>query len=209
MTTNRRLIPVVAASLIVVAIIVTVLAIAVIPFPEFSEPLAGEFEGRLAFVDQDNCIHVADLATVTITEVFCESEGSFVEQLSWTDEGLAFVIYTNATILRHIDPDTGVVLSTETIDPVDGREVPGRVDSDLYMDKDGDTAVLRDGADIVLRVEAPDRYWIEYGAKRTDGLYAFTDSQGRLAVFRANTTPVLIAEDVRSWGGFAWEPFSG
>ena len=209
MTTNRRLIPVVVASLAIVAVVVTVLTIAVIPFPEFSEPLAGEVEGRLAFVDQDNCIHVADLATVTATELFCESEGSFIEQLSWTEDGLAFVIYTNATVLRHIDPETGAVLSTETIDPVDGRELPRRIDSDLYMDKDGDTAVLRDGADIVLRLEAPDRYWIEYGAKRADGLYAFTDSQGRLAVFRANTTPVLVAEDVRSWGGFAWEPFSG
>ena len=209
MTTNRRLIPVVVASLAIVAIVVTVLMIAVIPFPEFAKPLAGEFEGRLAFVDSDNCIHVADLATVTITEVFCESEGSFVEQLSWADDGLTFVIYTNATILRRIDPDSGEVLATEAIDPVDGREVPGRVASDLYMDKDGDTAVLRDGAAIVLRLEAPDRYWIEYGAERADGLYAFTDSQGRLAVFRANTTPVLIAEDVRSWGGFAWEPLSG
>ncbi len=209
MTTNRRLIPVVAASVAVIATVAVVLAIAVIPFPEFAPLTAGEFDGRIAFVDQDNCLHVADLDRATTREVLCESDNSFIEQLAWTEEGLGFVIYTNATIRRVIDPDTGAVLITETFDPADGREVPGRLDSDVYMDKDGNEAVLRDGADEVLRFSAPDRYWIEFGIKRTDGLYAFTDSQGRLAVFRANTSPVLVAEDVRSWGGFAWEPLSG
>ncbi len=209
MSANRRLVPVVIASVAVVAVVVTVLVIAVIPFPEFLQPVAGQFDGRLAFVNEDNCINVADLASTSIEEVFCETDASFVEQLSWTDEGIGFVVYTNTTILRFIDPDTGAVLSTETVDAGDARRVPEPLASDVYSDRIGDDVVLRDGADIVLRLTAPDRYWVEHGIRRADGLYAITDSQGRLAVFRVNTTPVLIAEGVRGWGAVAWEPVSG
>lgn len=210
MTQNRRLVPVVVGSVAVIAVVATIIALAVVPFPEFPALSAGEFSGRLAFVDDANCLHVADLDLAVIREVYCEdTDRAFVENLSWTDEGLGFVFYTNVGNLRFIDPDTGAILSTEEIDTMEGRPVPEGPSSGVFMDREGDEVVLRDGSTELGRFIAPDRYFIEYGIKRDDGVYAVIDSQGRLAVLRAGSTPRLIAEDVRPWGAVAWEPLNG
>lgn len=210
MADNRRLVPVVVGSVAVVAVVATIIALSVVPFPEFPALAGGEFSGRLAFVDEANCLHVADLDSAEVRELYCEeSERAFVEHLTWTDEGLGLVFYTNTGSLRIIDPETGAVLSTDEIDPTEERQVPEGPSSGVFMDREDDQVVLRDGSTELGRFTAPDRYFIEYGVKRDDGVYAVIDSQGRLAVLRAGSTPKLVAEDVRPWGAVAWEPLNG
>lgn len=210
MAQNRRLVPVVVGSVAVIAIVATIIALAVVPLPEFPALAAGEFTGRLAFVDEDNCVHVANLETAAVREIYCEeSEQVFIDRLTWTDEGLGFVFHTNVGNLRFIDPETGAVLSTEEFDETKEREAPDYPSSDVFTDREGEEVILRDGTRVLVRFTAPDRYWIEFGIERDDGVYAVIDSQGRLAVLRADSTPKLVAEDVRPWGAVAWEPLNG
>ncbi len=109
---NRRLITSLVASAVVIAAVVVIVLLAVIPLPEFAALPEGKFTGSLAFIDEANCVVVADLGTGTVTELRCESENSYIEYLDWTEKGVETTTFTNRATTKVLDPVSGEVLET-------------------------------------------------------------------------------------------------
>lgn len=211
MSGNPRLLPVIIASIAVVAAVVVIVVASVIPIPGFPDLAPGQADGRLVYVNGDNCLRIADLDTATTSELRCEDDRESFDALTWTEEGIQAVLYRpSGAVLHTIDPTTGDVLATEDIsdDAFDRRLGEDRVD--VWTDREEGRIVVRtpDGA-VVFEDEAPSSYWIEYGVEGPTGMWAIVDSEGRLAILDVGETPRLVDDDVRSWLSVAWEPVSG
>ncbi len=63
------------------------------------------------------------------------------------------------------------------------------------------------GAEL-LRLEAPEQYYITSAARRPDGnLIAIADSSGRLGVFEpGGSGPFLVSDGMRAWPTPVWAP---
>ncbi len=210
MKNDPRLLPVLSASVAVIIAVVVIIVLSMIPLPNFPDLAPGQAEGRLVYVDWDNCLRVADLDRATTTELRCEGDRDSFDGLDWTDEGIEVVLYQPmGPILQVIDPETGSVIATEELNDNDfDRRIARSID--IWTDREEGKIVMRtpDGT-VVFEAEAPSSYWIEYGETGPDGTWAIVDSEGRLAILEIGQTPRLVDEDVRSWMSVAWEPVSG
>jgi hypothetical protein len=204
---SRRLLAAIA-SVAVIGVVIAIIALSLVPVPDYPAISPGRYEGSLAFVDDDNCAMVADLGAATITELRCEPEQGWIDQIAWTDEGIEITAYLNQPTTRVLDPDTGELLETRTGEdvisepPLTGQGLPvDRVDERELVIYDEENREL-------LRLEASEQYWIEVAVPSSDGeLIALADSLGRLAVFdRQTREPLLVDEDVRTWPYPVWAP---
>lgn len=209
---NRRPLAVaVTGSVLVVGVVIVIIVAAMIPLPELTDLPEGRFDEAIVFVDEDNCIHVADLRPATTTELRCEPEQNWIEHLAWADDGIEETTFMNGPTTKLLDPDTGEILETRigdwtseppvTEDQFDGMTVDRPEEAKIVIyDRTGDT---------LLSLDAPERYWIQ-SALRSPGegqLVAFTDSAGRLGVFEpGGGGPYLVAQDLRGWPPPAWSP---
>lgn len=205
---NRRLIGAVVAATAVITAVVVIIAVSVVPFPGFTELAAGTFSGSLAFVGEDNCVHVADLGSAATTELRCESEQNRIERLEWTAQGIEATTYFNIPTTKVLDPGTGEVLETRS-----GEEMPEPVDRSggelaVGWPEDGVIAIYDEQGDELLRLDAPERYRIESPMTSPDGdLIAFVDSVNRVAVFDRNGRgPYQVTDDASSWPPITWMP---
>ena len=194
-----------AVSVFVLGGVVVVLVTALVPLPHFDSISPAQFAGRLAFVDDDNCIFLAELETADLTEIRCESERGWVDDLRWTEEGLEVTTYLNQPTTKVIDPADGTILATKIGDEVSPRSEAG----DFVIDSPQRGTVVLNDAELneLLRLTGPERYWIESVSSNDSGLISFVDSHGRLAIFEPpGSVPVLVADSIRSWPAPAWEP---
>lgn len=189
----------------VIALVVIVIAVSLVPLPVFEPLPAGTMTGSLAFVDEDNCLNVADLDHATVGDLRCEPEQTWIDVITWTTRGLEITTHGNQPITRVIDPLTGEVLETRT--GADIAEPPVDLIG-LSVDRpdEGAITIYDEIGRVLLSLEGPDQYWIDSAIPHS-GLVAITDSQGRLAVFdRDLLDPYLVAEKVRTWPYPVWEP---
>ena len=210
MKDNPRLLPVIGASVAVITAVAVIIVLSVIPLPSFPDLAPGQAEGRLVYVDWDNCLRVADLDRATTSELRCEGDRDSFDGLDWTDRGIEVVLYQPmGPILQVIDPETGSVIATEELNDNDfDRRIARSID--IWTDREEGKIVVRtpDGT-VVFEAEAPSSYWIEYGEAGPNGTWSIVDSEGRLAVLDIGGTPRLVDDNVRSWMSVAWEPISG
>lgn len=202
--TSRKLFASLGSAIVIVAIVV-VIALSLVPFPDFASLDGGHLDGAIAFVDESNCVLAADLARATIAELHCESEHEFIDALAWSSEGIEISAYLNQPITRVIDPTTGDIIETRSGDVGAPPSVGGLI---VDRDSDGDIVIYDEENEKLLTLSGPDRYWIEVALPDpASDLAAITDSLGRLAVFdRAEGEPFLVAENVRSWPQPVWRP---
>jgi hypothetical protein len=208
---RRRLITSLVASAVVVAAVIVIIVVALIPLPEFSELPEGRFTGSLAFIDEGNCLNVADLEKATLTELRCENDNSYIEYLGWTEKGVEATTFQNRATTKVLDPVTGEVLETKTGDEsyLDPSANEDPMDGLVTDQPEPGVVVLYDSSGTeLLRLEAPEQYYITSAARRPDGhLIAIADSSGRLGVFEVDGPgPYLVADNVRSWPAPVWAP---
>jgi hypothetical protein len=204
---NRRIFAVVASVAVITAVI-SILLISRIPFPDFLTLQPGAFSTSIAFVARDNCVKLADLGRATVTELRCEPEQAWIDQIEWNDSGIEITAHLNQPITRVLNPNTGELIETRT-----GAEViapPPPTQEHLVVTRpDSDRIVVYDeqGRELLV-LNGPERYWIEAAIPNPDGkLIVIADSQGRLAVLdRSERVPYLVDEDVLSWPYPVWEP---
>ncbi|HEX6220235.1 MAG TPA: hypothetical protein VF115_03990 [Acidimicrobiia bacterium] len=197
-----------AAAAGVVALVVTIIVVSLVPLPEF-EPLApNNMSGSLAFVDEDNCVHIANLGAATVTELRCEPEQAWIEEITWTEQGIEITAYLNQPTTRVLDPLTGEILGTRVGDEVISDPPLAPVGLVVDSPDEGEIVIFDEDDRKLLILQGPERYWIESAIPNTDlGLVAITDSLGRLAVFDRNEPePLLVSDDARSWPYPVWEP---
>ncbi len=202
--TSRKLVASLGSAIVIVAVVV-VIALSLVPFPDFATLESGSLDGAIAFVDESNCVLVADLARATIAELHCESEQEFIDALAWSTEGIEISVYLNQPVTKVIDATTGEIIETR-----DGDDGAPPSAGGLIVDRlsDGGIVVYDEEHEKLLTMSGPDRYWIEVALPEPDSdLVAMTDSLGRLAVFdRTQGEPFLVADDVRSWLQPVWRP---
>ncbi len=202
-----RLVAALVASALVIGAVVLVITLSVIPLPDFDELPSATLSGSLAFVSDDNCVHLAQLETASVSELRCEPERSWIEHLAWTEDGIEATTFGNVVVTKTLDPATGEILETVVREaglPPEPSPTPQWVIVD--RPQPGVIVLSDSSGDELLRIEAPERYWIEPAAV-DDGAVAFVDSTERLAVFEPHGAgPFLVAENVRSWPPPVWEP---
>jgi hypothetical protein len=207
---QRRLAVAVIGSVLVVTMVVVIILAAMIPLPAFADLPRGRFDEVLVFVDEDNCIYVADLGPGTITELRCEPEPNWIEHLAWTSNGIEETTYRNGPTIKVLDPDTGQILETRVGDETSEPPVTDDQFDGMTVDRpeEGKIVIYDETGNTVLSLDAPERYWIQSVTSSSDGeLIAFADSAGRLGVFEpGGEGPYLVAEDVRGWPPPAWAP---
>ncbi|MGC2241536.1 MAG: hypothetical protein WA726_11950 [Acidimicrobiia bacterium] len=208
---RRRLITSLVASVVVIAAVVVIIILAVIPLPEFANLPEGKLTGSLTFVDEDNCVLVADLGKGTVTELRCEGENNYIEYLVWTEKGVEETTFQNRATTRVLDPVSGEVLETNTGDEsyLDRSSNEDPMDGLVTDQPESGVIVLLDSSGTeLLRLEAPERYYITSAAHQPDGnLIAIADSSGRLGVFEpGGSGPYLVADNVRPWPAPVWAP---
>lgn len=198
----------VSASVAVIAVVGVVIAVALVPLPDFRPLPANTLQSSIAFVSNDNCLVVADLATGTGQELRCEPEEGWINEVEWTDEGIKTITYLNQPTARILDPETGSIVRTLTGNEViaetqDGGEA-------LVVDRpvSGTVIIFDENHRELLRFEAPERYWVDAAVPSPDGdMVAIVDTETRLAVFdRSELVPYLIDTGVSSWPYPVWEP---
>jgi hypothetical protein len=194
----------------VIALVVVIVLLAVVPLPEFATLPEGKLTGSLVFVDEGNCVVVADLETVTTRELRCESENNYIEYLDWTEKGVEETTFQNRATTRVLDPVSGEVLETNILgDSPIGLNDRDPMDAMTTDQPETGVVVLYDSSGTeLLRLEAPERYYITSAAHQPDGnLIAIADSSGRLGVFEVDgPRPYLVADNVRSWPAPVWSP---
>lgn len=207
---RRRLLGAMVASVVVIAAVVVIIALSVIPLPDFATLPAGELDESMSFVDEENCVQIADLSAGSVTELSCEPDQAAIDHLAWTNSGIEITTYFNQPITKVLDPETGEILASRTGDEAtDPSEAERPIDEVFVNRPDEGVIVIYDEDDKeLLRLEAPERYWIETAIQSADGrLVGFADSTGRLAVFETSGAgPYLVADNVRSWPPPVWEP---
>jgi len=207
---RRRLLGAIVASVVVIAAVVVIIALSVIPLPEFATLPAGELDGSMSFVDEENCVQIADLSAGSVTKLSCEPDQGAIDHLAWTDSGVEITTYFNQPITKVLDPATGEILETRTGDEATDPSEAERPADELFVNRpaEGVIVIYDDDDNDLLHLEAPERYWIETAIQSADGrLVGFADSTGRLAVFEPRgARPYLVADDVRSWPPPVWEP---
>lgn len=204
---SRRIVAV-SVSIAVIAAVAVIIALALIPLPEFPPAPQDTLHSSIAFVSDDNCVVVADLATGAKTELRCEPEQRWIDEMKWTAQGVEVTAYLNQPTTRILDPRTGIVVETLTGDDVLARP-PSQV-TGLVVDRpEVKTVIIYDENDRkLLELKAPERYWVDPAIPSPDGtMVSIVDTQARLAVFdRSKLVPYLIADEVRSWPAPAWAP---
>ena len=207
---RRRLLGAIAASVVVIAAVVVIIALSVIPLPEFATLPAGELDGSMSFVDEGNCVQIANLEAGSVTELSCEPDQGSIDQLAWTESGVEMTTYFNQQITKVLDPETGEVLETRTGDEATDPFEAERPADELFVNRpdEGVIVIYDEDDNELLRLEAPERYWIDTAVQSADGrLVGFADSTGRLAVFEpSGVGPFLVADNARSWPPPAWKP---
>ncbi len=202
---NARTAVGIGAAATIVGGVVLVVILAVIPLPDFGNPLEGRFEGALAYIDTDNCVNVARLNEATTRELRCEPDRVWVDDLQWTSEGLEVTTYLNQPTTKILDPKDGSV-----IDTMPGVVVAPRTQLDGFVidrPAPGELVVTDMAGNELIALEGPESYWIEAVTGDGSGLFALVDSHGRLAVFDTGRDhPSLVGEDVRAWPPPAWQP---
>ena len=208
MSVGGRVVVSISAAVLLLVAVVVILITALVPLPQFGPLQPSQYEGGIAFVDTDNCIFVARLETAETMELRCEPERGWIDDLQWTDEGLELTTYLNQPTTKVIDPSDGTVLATRI-----GDQVAPRLDSNKYVvdSPERGTVVLTDASSTeLLRLQGPERYWIDSVSDDGSGLISLVDTHGRLAIFELpGTAPTLVAQGVRSWPAPVWEPRTG
>lgn len=178
----RRRIIAIVASLAVIGAAVSVIVLSWVPLPDFVPLEAGIFLTSIAYIDEDNCLQVADLGRGTVSEFWCESERGWIDGIAWTESGVEMTIYLNQPTTKVFDSDTGELIETRAGD----RVGPPATREGLLVDSPdrGGVVVYDEEGDELLVLNAPERYWIEAALPSPDGhLIAIADSHSRLAVF--------------------------
>lgn len=196
------------ASAVLIGLVITIIALSLVPLPDFPELEPGRIRGSIAFVDDDNCVIVANLEEATSNELHCEPEQGWIDDLAWSDRGIEITSYLNQPTTRVLDPSTDEVVDTLVGDEVIA-EPPG-ADVTLLVDRRSENEVVvfdEEGREL-LSLPASERYWVDVAVPSSNGeLVAFVDSLGRLAVFdRKAIAPALVSESVRSWPYPVWSP---
>lgn len=204
---SRRAVAVIA-SMAVIALVIVVIALSLVPLPDFAALEPGQLSGSVAFVDEENCVLIADLERASVDELRCEPEQGWIDELAWSDRGIEITAYLNQPTTRVLDPSTG-----EVVDTLVGDEVivePPENAGTLLVDRrsENEVVIFDENGRELLSLPASERYWVEVAAPSPDGeAVAFVDSLGRLAVFdRKTVEPTLVFEDVRSWPYPVWRP---
>jgi hypothetical protein len=207
---RRRLLGAIVASVVVIAAVVVIIALSVIPLPEFATLPAGELDESMSFVDEESCVQIADLSTGSVTELSCEPDQGAIDHLAWIDSGIEITTYFNQRITKVLDPETGEILETRTGDKATDPSEAERPADELFVNRpdEGVIVIYDEDDNELLRLKAPERYWIETATQSADGrLVGFTDSTGRLAVFEpGGASPYLVADEVRPWPPPVWAP---
>jgi hypothetical protein len=203
---NRRIIAILAST-VVIAVVVLTIVVSLVPLPGFLPLQPGTFSTSIAFIDQDNCVQVADLTRATVRELRCEPKQGWIDHIEWTDSGIEITTYLNQPTARLLNPDTGEVIDIRTGDEVIAP--PPRTQGLVVDRPDNDRIMVYDeqGSELLV-LDGPERYWVETAIPSPDGkLVVIADSQGRLAVFdRLALVPYLVTENVRSWPYPVWQP---
>lgn len=199
---DRRLIAIVGAGAIVVALILVIVFTSITPIPDFAELAGSGQSGYVAFAPDDGAdrgaITIVDLATATSVVVDVRGEG---EPLGWDADGHLVLSRWGPGVERFVlvDPATGDVVGE--LEAEDGERFYEQVDP-VWIDHRDERLVLeRDRDGTSASFPAPESYDVSTAAPMGAERIVFVDELGRVAVVDPgeDVVPVLVAEGAREW----------
>lgn len=199
---DRRLVAIIGAGAIAVALILTIVFTAIQPIPDFA-PLEGSGEtGYVAYVrdagGDPGEVTIVDLGSATSVAVDVGRQG---DVLGWDDDGHLVLVEwgPNAERFVLVDPATGDVVGELEGDA--GQRF-FEEDEPVWIDhEDGRLVLERDRDGLTAWFEAPESYDVPVAAPMGAERIVFVDELGRVAVTGPgeDVVPVLVADDALEW----------
>jgi hypothetical protein len=193
-----------AAGIVVVVVVAVVLLFGITSAPEFPSLYAQEaptIEGSLAFVEYgpDDCVHVVDVATGELGEVYCDD---WLHLEGWDSEGNLRIHSGNGReYVSVIDPATGEVLEWGEFVEGDIRPPPFP-DALRARSKDGRATLVHDGSGgetTLIDVTGPRNYaFFEFGITADENYAWVCDSEDRILAVALDGSggPWIVIEGV-------------
>lgn len=198
---DKRLIGIVGAGLVAVALILVIVFTSIRPIPDFADLAASGETGYVAYVrdggGDPSAVVIVDLGAGTSVEVDAIREGEIV---GWDDDGSLVIVEwgPNAERFYLVDPATGEEVGTLGAD--EGQRY--FEEDPVWIDhRDGRIVLERDRDGLTASFEAPDSYDVSSASAMGTERIVFVDELGRLAVVGPgeDVTPVEVADDALEW----------